>query len=580
MANIVKLNGYDIKDATARSSIESLALTESGHYDALSDRIDATDDTVEENYTELVDITDTLSDRIDAIASLPEGSTTGDAELIDARTIEGVTFSSLGAGLRAEFSITNNDIKNVLYKENIDTTPVLQDGYVKYTDYTISDNSFDNAYKRTGYLEIPIGTTKITHNFRFQGSAGYVFFDAKKSAISGGNTSSEISTIPSGSKFFMISDYNLAGDHTGRNLQMVVDYESNKVLAKSISNLENGLNLLKVGTDEVTPVLQDGFVDTRDSSIKDNSYSNIYKRTGYLEIPIGTNKITHNFNCINNCGYAFFTADKTVISSGNSSVITTIPDNAVYFMISDYDLSTAHTGKKVDFILTPSIASLQAEIEEFGGRSSDITKLVTYGDSHVAQGLWQDAVVTYFNISSHTNLGVSSSTVAINSSATVAPFVDATRIAGIETADPDTIIIIGGTNDVHLETPMGTRSELSASLNNKNKNTFYGAYSYLIETLLTWKPTLKIIMCTTPQGYYDSMHTTSYEEISNIIKDIANYYSIPVANIFGDCGINKTNLSTYSNDLIHYNSTGNKRVSKLIISTINNNYVKYKDSDI
>lgn len=206
----------------------------------------------------------------------------------------------------------------------------------------------------------------------------------------------------------------------------------------------------------------------------------------------------------------------------------------------------------------------------------DINHLVTFGDSHVSRGLWQQAVIDYFRIPSHLNLGVGSSTVAINSTSSQLPFVDNTRIQEIKDSNCDAIIIIGGTNDVHLETPLGTNEELLKISENKNKSNFYGAYSYLIETLLTWKPTLKLIISTIPQGFYDISHPVKYVQISNAIKEIAFHYSLPIVDIFGSCGINKVNLNTYSSDKIHYNQIGNNRVSKIVIETIKKSYIDYQ----
>ena len=216
---------------------------------------------------------------------------------------------------------------------------------------------------------------------------------------------------------------------------------------------------------------------------------------------------------------------------------------------------------------------MREDIERISKPPVSVSNLVTFGDSHVGQGMWQSKVLSAFGIENHTNLGIGSSTVAINAKADKLPFVDATRIQAIQDTDCDTIIVIGGTNDVHLETPLGTSAELGKTVAEKNKGTFYGAYSYLIETLLAWKPTLQIVLCTTPQGYYDSTRPAKYADVSRAIRELAEYYSCPVADIFGKCGITKANLSAFSGDLIHYNQNGNDRVADLIIATIKNSYL-------
>lgn len=313
----------------------------------------------------------------------------------------------------------------------------------------------------------------------------------------------------------------------------------------------------------ISPTLYDGFAKYETGIISDDSFDGYYKRTGYLYIPSNCERIEHNFvaNSTGVDGVAFFDFAKNYISGyKHNGTITDIPAGARYVVLSNYDNARTHSGKSVVMHAPAPVVV-----------DSGIGALVTYGDSHVARALWQQKVIEGLNVAKHTNLGIGGSTVAVNAAATVLPFVADERIAAIKNENPDTLIIIGGTNDVHLETPLGTVGELANK--EKNKETFYGAYGYLLETLLAWKPSLKIVLCTTPQGFYDNIHPVKYSEISRAIKEIAYHYSLPVADIFGECGINKINLATYSDDLIHYNESGNERVASLILKTIKRSYL-------
>lgn len=74
---------------------------------------------------------DVLSARIDAIASLPSGSTSGDAELRDIRIgSNGKTYASAGAAVRGQFNDVNNDL-NELTRTNEFTNA----GWVQGTAY-------------------------------------------------------------------------------------------------------------------------------------------------------------------------------------------------------------------------------------------------------------------------------------------------------------------------------------------------------------------------------------------------------------------------------------------------------------
>lgn len=334
--------------------------------------------------------------------------------------------------------------------------------------------------------------------------------------------------------------------------------------ANAEENLVESISYIYNHENTVVPELVDGYVRYTNGTYENYSVDGYYRRTDFLRLPVFCESIKHNFifSPSGVDGFAFYDGAKNFIS-GNRTLdeISTIPDNARYVMFTYYDNTFLHLGRTITFFVTdPNKAK------------SNIEKLVTFGDSHVQRGMWQPQVLEYFNITSHANLGVGSSTVAINDNATKLPFVDAERIGEIKNANPDTIIIIGGTNDVHLETPLGTNEELTKTAEEKNKYTFYGAYGYLIETLLTWKPNLQIVLCTTPQGYYDTIHPLKYSEVSQAIRDVAFFYSLPVADIFGECGINKVNLTTYSDDLIHYNELGNTRIASVIIETIKRSY--------
>ena len=321
----------------------------------------------------------------------------------------------------------------------------------------------------------------------------------------------------------------------------------------------NNLDYMYQRSQNIYTPLIDGFVRYTNGEIFNNNVDGWYKRTDFVELPRYCNNITHNydFSAAGNDGYTFFDVEKKFISGGREKEITDIPKNARYFVVTSYSKPGTH-----------EVKSITMQVKNISAGDIDIETLVTFGDSHVARGGWQDDVCDYFDIKNHINLGIGSSTVAENAKSTQPPFVDETRIKAIQDANPDTILIIGGTNDVHLDTPLGTIAELGTGIDSKDKATFYGAYGYLIESLLTWKPTLRIILCTTPQGVYDATHAVKYSDISNAIREIAEHYSLPVCDIFGKCGINKANFGTYSNDEIHFNVLGNKRLAALVIDTI------------
>lgn len=159
----------------------------------------------------------------------------------------------------------------------------------------------------------------------------------------------------------------------------------------------------------------------------------------------------------------------------------------------------------------------------------DDKRFTSYGDSLTAQAMWQSHVTSYFNLS-HINLGIGSTSVAYvaDREATYLCFTNATRIQTIKNSNPDIIAFLGGTNDAHLLTPVGTSAEYSKSLASKDLTTFKGGLSYLIQTLLLWKPTLEIVIASPMQSVY---MTNPYPTYVNAIKEVAEYYALPFINL-------------------------------------------------
>ena len=139
-------------------------------------------------------------------------------------------------------------------------------------------------------------------------------------------------------------------------------------------------------------------------------------------------------------------------------------------------------------------------------------------------------------------------------------------------ADPDIVTILGGANDLAADIPIGDKSQLSALLSVKDKNTFIGAYSYIIETLLAWKPALRIVILGTTWAHMDGKDysdTVTYTDYSNASRTVAEYYGLPFVDLHGNCGFNQFTMedepyNIYSSDHIHPNDAGGKIIASLV----------------
>ncbi len=200
-------------------------------------------------------------------------------------------------------------------------------------------------------------------------------------------------------------------------------------------------------------------------------------------------------------------------------------------------------------------------------------KFTSFGDSITAGELWQPAIATRFGFL-HTNCGLGSSSVG-GASTTPARFWEDSRINAVKAADPDILTILGGANDWSYHIPLGTPdTEFTANLASKDKTTFYGAYSFIIETLLAWKPALRIFILTTTRGNTETADGTTglyIRDYSEACRVIGKRYGLPVVDLRGEMGLNDQTASLLLTDTIHPNTTGAKRISTLVSSAILDN---------
>lgn len=144
------------------------------------------------------------------------------------------------------------------------------------------------------------------------------------------------------------------------------------------------------------------------------------------------------------------------------------------------------------------------------------------------------------------------------------------RVDGME-ADADMIVVFGGTNDFgHGDAPLGEMSD-------REDTSFYGALHTLYTALINKYPTSKIVVLT-------PMHRLSEDEpradgstlltYVNIIRQVAEYYSLPVLDLYAESGITPkvpVLMERYMPDGLHPSDAGNEILYDLIA-----NFIKYR----
>lgn len=129
-------------------------------------------------------------------------------------------------------------------------------------------------------------------------------------------------------------------------------------------------------------------------------------------------------------------------------------------------------------------------------------------------------------------------------------------------ADADIVVVFGGTNDFgHGDAPLGTMSD-------RTPYTFYGALHCLYTALTEKYPDVPVVILTplhrlnedSPKGDNKPESVGTLKEYVNIIREVAEYYSFPVLDLFKESGLQPkvpVIQQKYIPDGLHPNDDGN-----------------------
>ena len=129
-------------------------------------------------------------------------------------------------------------------------------------------------------------------------------------------------------------------------------------------------------------------------------------------------------------------------------------------------------------------------------------------------------------------------------------------------ADADIVVVFGGTNDFgHGDAPLGTMSD-------RTPYTFYGALHCLYTALTEKYPDVPVVILTplhrlnedSPKGDNKPEPVGTLKEYVNIIREVAEYYSFPVLDLFKESGLQPkvpVIQQKYIPDGLHPNDDGN-----------------------
>ncbi|MBO4487551.1 MAG: SGNH/GDSL hydrolase family protein [Bacteroidaceae bacterium] len=144
-----------------------------------------------------------------------------------------------------------------------------------------------------------------------------------------------------------------------------------------------------------------------------------------------------------------------------------------------------------------------------------------------------------------------------------------------QVAHADYYTIEHGINDWGHSTPVGTIDDYK---NNTQNGTFAANYRLLIDAIYKANPKAMIVLCTPRKGYGfgtylpakcdDPLNGIYLKDYAKLIRQIAAYESLPVADFFALCG-NQKNLAKLSIDTaLHPNDNGYQLMADVLVQAM------------
>ena len=131
------------------------------------------------------------------------------------------------------------------------------------------------------------------------------------------------------------------------------------------------------------------------------------------------------------------------------------------------------------------------------------------------------------------------------------------RVEGMD-PDADIVMVFGGTNDFgHGDAPLGEMTDRTVW-------TFYGACHVLFSSIIEKYPDKPVVIMTPLHRCAELERQPVLKTYVEIIREVAEYYSLPVLDLFATSGIQPlipVQKELYFADLVHPNEAGHGRIA-------------------
>ena len=328
--------------------------------------------------------------RINTLTKLEDGSTTGDAELIDARIgYDSYEYDTLGDSMRQQITDVHHAI-DLICGSNVKIELHWTDGgYIDKTDGNIV--VYDN-WKYTDYIELPENAKGLNTIFKGTAQTSYsAFYDLNNNFIEYFDLSNKNIDIPENAKFFRLSikkDDSVVVYNRYDELNNKCNPDEVIAISSELDNklIDDYIGLSKDAYD--IKWIPDGYIDDKTGEMVYLDFN--WKYTDYIKISENAKELEAVTTLTGSYSYnAFYDSNKVFISNFSvKNVRVEIPENAVYFRLSVDRASTTEICNVIEKLIDKCTIQEANEldnklIDDYIGLSKDAYDIKWIPDGYI-----------------------------------------------------------------------------------------------------------------------------------------------------------------------------------------------------
>ena len=542
---------------------------------AINNRINTTNTNLESETASRMAADTLLSARIDEITTLPEGSTSGDAELADIRVGEnGVTYANAGAAVRGQIADIDASLRPVIPAALADYHSLTDGKAIERTD---GDEVTNANIACTDYIYIAdissIAFTRIISTGNSLPVTGGAFYDSNKDFISGIN--SQYGADSQGAELYIIDvpdnaayarfSYWASSNPVSEAVPFAV-YDGSAYLdsgytaERKINGLFDSVNLWdSVYIFKMTAIHTDG-TTTRNTS---------YSTTDYIDISdVSKIYLRHTAR------YSLFDSNKDFVSTALTSNLPNIYGDIYMLEVPSgvsYIRICSNTDTYTDtLICKPSVVDTYLDIRKPLGTTPKALSACIIGASIEAgtthetaeSGAVVNASKAYLTVALKNN-GLNVTNLSVGSMGYLNPGHSSTYFKDIvdstDFSSYDCVYISLGTNDWNNNKALGSESDAAGN------TSVCAMLKYAIETIMTSNKHIQIIVrlpelrasrgdASTQWGWNTVNEATvpyTQKDMAEKLIKVCEWYGVPHFGGFGTDIINVSNIMTLCPDKTH-----------------------------